>query len=186
MGTEGTSRRSILGLGALGLGALAGAIGLGGAVDRIQSGQPLLGARGAKLVLHGSDWHLFGADLKRGQLPGRGDRVSVHGVLSGGAGGSALGEFHATQIHLDAPLGVGGRAGAVMEMHNFNLADGTLVGMGTAAPGAGGVFTILGGSGRYLGATGSYLAEQNPVETGGDGSARFTLTLITREGQHGR
>ena len=57
--------------------------------------------------------------------------------------------------------------------------------MGTAAPGAGGVFTILGGSGRYLGATGSYVAEQNPVETGGDGSARFTLTLIMREGQHG-
>ena len=39
------------------------------------------------------------------------------------------------------------------------------------------VFAIVGGTGKYLGVTGSYVARQNPLETGGDGTAEFTLTL---------
>jgi hypothetical protein len=39
------------------------------------------------------------------------------------------------------------------------------------------VFAIVGGTGRYLGARGSYVARRLPVELGGDGSAAFTMTF---------
>ena len=73
-------------------------------------------------------------------------------------------------------------AAAAMEMHHFNLADGTIVGMGTI----GGfhdvtsVHAIIGGTGRYDGASGSYTARQSPVELGGDGTADFSFNITLR------
>jgi uridine phosphorylase len=67
-------------------------------------------------------------------------------------------------------------------MHHFNLGDGTIVGMGTV----GGlrdtesVHAIIGGTGRYEGASGSYVARQSPLDLGGDGSAHFTFTMNLR------
>jgi hypothetical protein len=88
-------------------------------------------------------------------------------------------------MYLDTPYGFGSHPATVMQIHNFQLEDGTLVGVGAAAVGAEGVFTIVGGSGRYLGATGSYVATQDPYETGGDGTARFKFNLALREGTNG-
>jgi hypothetical protein len=130
------------------------------------------------LVLRGVDWHLHAADLQRGELPQRGNRVSVHGSLARDTGKGATGEFHATSIFMDTPLGHGSFTGAVLEIHNFTMEDGTLVGIGKAAAGAKGVFTVVGGSGRYQGATGSYAAQQSPLETGGDGTALFEFSLL--------
>jgi hypothetical protein len=39
----------------------------------------------------------------------------------------------------------------------------------------------VGGTGRYAGATGSYVAEQQTDAGGGHGCARYTLTLIAPE-----
>ena len=36
---------------------------------------------------------------------------------------------------------------------------------------------MIGGTGRYAGATGSYVARQSLREHGGEGTAEFTLTL---------
>ena len=40
---------------------------------------------------------------------------------------------------------------------------------------------VVGGTGRYAGATGSYVAEQQTDAAGGRGCARYTLTLIAAE-----
>ena len=101
--------------------------------------------------------------------------MTVQGRLASG------GEFHATSMYLDTEV-----PGAVMEIHNSALPEGTLVGIGAASPGAESVFTVVGGSGRYQGATGSYRAVQDPLETGGLGTALFKFDLRLGEGADGR
>jgi hypothetical protein len=182
------SRRSILGRGALVLGSLAGSLGLVSIGERVREGalgikSPAEPAAGmVQMVLHGSDWHLHGSDLARGRLPQRGDRVSIYGQLAPALGAAPDGEFHASSMFLDTPLGSGPHSGQVMEIHNFTLPRGTLVGVGAAAAGDTGFFTVVGGSGRYLGATGGYSARQEPQETGGDGTAIFKFDIRLAEG----
>jgi hypothetical protein len=59
--------------------------------------------------------------------------------------------------------------------------------MGAAGQDGHGQFAITGGTGRFAGATGSYTAVQNPVEVGGNGTAKFQMTirLAGEEGSHG-
>ena len=61
--------------------------------------------------------------------------------------------------------------------YTFKLADDAIFGMGSASD-SGGVFTVVGGSGRFATARGSYTAEQSAYESGGDGTARFEFTLL--------
>ncbi len=87
MDGPGASRRTILRTGVLALGALAGAVGLAGLGERIRTGsQPSLDraipGAATSFVLRGTDWHLSAPGLRRGDLPKRGDLVSVSGSLS--------------------------------------------------------------------------------------------------------
>jgi len=159
-------------------GALAGMLGIANAAERLKAGaQPVLKADGATTVtLHGTDWHLTSPNLTRGQLPKRGDQVSVSGALGYAPDTSPVGSFVGSVTHMDV-AGHGPYAGAQLETHTFLLPGGTLVGMGSALAGQENVFAIVGGTGQYLGVTGSYTARQDPLETGGDGTAEFTLTL---------
>lgn len=98
----------------------------------------------------------------------------MHGDLLD-AKGRLVGSFLGSR--LAAPLRPGALdAGASVEMHTFTLEHGTILGMGSALPGAG-VFAVVGGSGRYAGLRGSYTARQGIPELGGDGTATFDLTL---------
>ena len=173
------SRRTILRHGALALGALAGAVGLAGAVDKVRS-ETLLAADApgtTRMTLTGSDWHLSAPGLRRGDLPKRGDHVSVTGVVAMAGGTEESGAFFASVQHLDSPAGHGSYAQAQLETHTFQLPGGTLFGMGTTIRGQQSSYAIVGGTGKYLGASGSYIGKQSPFETGGDGTAQFTLTL---------
>ena len=176
MDGPGASRRTILHAGVLAVGALAGVVGLAGIAERIRSSPELAPQGATSFTLHGNDWHLSAPDLRRGDLPKRGDRVSVTGALSYAADGESVGTFVASVLHVDAP-GHGPYAGVQLETHNFLLPEGTLVGMGSSNPDGDSVFAIVGGTGRFLGFTGSYVARQSPMETGGDGTAEFTMTL---------
>jgi hypothetical protein len=49
--------------------------------------------------------------------------------------------------------------------------------MGTSQ-GDEGTFAIVGGTGRYSGARGSYTARQSPIGRGGDGTAELIVTII--------
>lgn len=150
--------------------ALAGLAGLGAA-----------GAGGAKLavlsepstvVLHGRNWRTIQGRL--GELPTEGERISVRGDLIDKVQGVHVGEFYA------AGFAIGGGAhpahGERLELHTFKLHGGTIIGSGTAGQ-LEGVFAILGGTGRYAGARGTYVARQNHQDFGGDGSAEFVLKL---------
>src|SRR5262249_56013857 len=109
--------------------------------------------------------------------PRAGSRHTAYAELLDRPGGTAVGDFTAAHLALDSPF-----AGASsLEIHTFNLADGTIHGLGSAARGADGHFVILGGTGKYAGATGSYLARRLPRELGGNGTAEFHLTLAGLE-----
>lgn len=175
----GASRRTVLRSGVLALGALAGVLGLAGVADRVRSGGALTAAApgGTTLTLHGSDWHVSGPGLRRGDLPRRGDQVSMSGDLSYAQGGEPVGSFFASVLHMDAAGGHGPYSSVQLETHTFQLPGGTLVGMGTTSAAGESVYAIVGGTGRFLGVTGSYVGRQSPLEAGGDGTAEFTLTL---------
>jgi hypothetical protein len=183
---EGT-RREALKRGFLLIGAAVGVGTAGKAVVTGSRGEPspakVTGATTRQITLHGRRWHLSSSGLKAGQLPDRGQRLLGHGELVDGPDGEKVGEFFATTFGLDSP----GRAGpdgiASLELHTFNLPGGSIIGTGTAraALDVDDVFAVVGGTGQFLGARGSYVARQQPQELGGDGTARFTFSLITEE-----
>jgi hypothetical protein len=84
-------------------------------------------------------------------------------------------------MSLDSPFA----AASSLEIHTFDLDGGTIHGLGSAVRGTDGQFVVLGGTGRYVGATGTYLARQLPRELGGNGTAEFHLTLAGMEVGHG-
>jgi hypothetical protein len=58
----------------------------------------------------------------------------------------------------------------------FLFPAGTIVGMGTSLHGEA-TFAVVGGTGIYADARGSYVAKQRLREQGGNGTADFNLTL---------
>jgi hypothetical protein len=134
------------------------------------------------MAVHGRDWHLHYPDRPRGVLPSPGERSASYGQLFEGPDGERIGEFYASSFAFGAPFGPGQAAATALEIHHFNLSDGTIVGTGAIRgyhddPS---VHAITGGTGRYEGASGSYTARQRPVELGGDGTAEFSFNLILR------
>lgn len=171
MSTNGQSRRSLLGRGLVGLAAAVG-LGAGAGVTATRT------AGGAEqssrtIRLDGRGWTLTTPGKRFGERLSPGDRSTVHGQLVDGD--RVVGSFLGSRVA--APSAPGGiDADAALELHTFTLEHGTILGMGSALPGAA-VFSIVGGSGAYANARGSYTAEQHARELGGDGSATFVLTL---------
>jgi hypothetical protein len=87
------------------------------------------------------------------------------------ADGAILGSFAITPL----PEAAGG-----LQLHTFELEGGTLLGMGAATAGEG-TFAIVGGTGRYRGAAGSYTARVGADASGRLASAQFTFDLIGGE-----
>jgi len=146
------------------------------------------GARTEQITMHGRQWHVTSNALRPGELPNRGHRLLGQGELLDRPGGEKVGEFFATSYGIDSPARAGPDGAATLELHTFNLAGGSIIGTGTARAGldAEDTFAIVGGTGRFVGARGSYVARQQPQEFGGDGTAEFTLTVITEEVFDGR
>lgn len=185
------TRREALKRGLLLIGAAAG-VGTAGKVvagaDKAAAPTQGGGRRAEQLTLHGRQWHVSSTGLRPGELPDRGHRLLGQGELVDRPGGTKVGEFFATSFGIDSPGRAGPDGAATLELHTFNLAGGSIIGTGTAraALDADDVFAIVGGTGRYVGARGSYVARQQPQEFGGDGTAEFTLTVITEEEFNGR
>ena len=160
----GTTRRGALGRMAL---LAAGAVGLGWAAREATDGGPAGFSTGPKrdLVLFGRDWRLHSPARIPGEPPPAGDRPTPQGRLVD-ARERTIGSF------ASALAG----AGSALELHTFELADGQIFGVGTG-PADEATFAVIGGTGRYLGARGSYLARQSLH----DGTAEFTLTLDNLE-----
>ena len=175
MGLHRAKRRSILKSGAL---VLAGAMSFAGlsketAVEAAMGD----GGGGTTLTLYGRQWQMVAADRRSATLPVQGDRVAMYGEFLDAVGGRKIGEFYATCFFVDSPFGVNPFAAANVEMHTLNLEGGSIIGMGSATAGEN-EYAIVGGTGRFLGARGSYVAQQRPWELGGDGTAEFVITLM--------
>lgn len=169
--TTNTTRASLLKRVAL---VAGGAVGLGVAAKTVGSaGQPAATATAAarprkaqKLVLYGRDWRLSRPGVELGKLPAASDVAVPTGRIVDRKQ-QELGQFRAAALP--------GLAGA-FQLHTFDLADGMILGIGGSTLDEGS-YAIVGGTGRYAGASGTYTARQFLRELGGDGTAEFTLNL---------
>jgi hypothetical protein len=161
------NRRMLLKRGLL---AAAGAVGLGAATRDAKAtlAMPATGTR--ELRLYGRAWRLETPGRRPGDAIQPGDHGAVSGELLDRPNGRVIGRFHGSR------LATGPRAHAAMEVHTLVLPKGTIVGMGTSLLGEA-VFAVVGGTGAYATARGSYVARQRLRELGGNGTAEFTLTL---------
>ena len=169
-----TSRRGLLGRGLL---VAAGALGLGAAAraERSSGVVPSFGSKDAdELRLYGRNFHLQAPTRRAGEVPVNGERHNAYGELLDRPGGKVIGHFSAAHLTHDSPFAA---AVSSLEIHTFALEGGTLHGLGTAARGSEGHFVVLGGTGRYSSAQGSYRARQGVRDLGGNGSAEFHFTL---------
>lgn len=169
---EGQSRRSLLKRAFV---LAGGAVGL--SVAGKDANAAVLGGRGGDdgMRLYGQNWRLATPLRKPGEAIQPGDHGAVYGELLDGPKGKVLGQFYGSRLALQATPGHV-RADASVEVHTFVLRDGTIVGMGTSVLGRA-VFAVVGGTGKYAGANGSYQATQRLREHGGNGTAEFILTL---------
>ena len=174
-------RRRFLTRAALLTGGVAG-LGFMARSDSGGGSSPGLPGGALTMELYGSEWHLSSPDRARGLTPAQGERSSSYGRLHASPGGELVGEFYASSFAFNSPFGESPYAAAHMETHTFNLSDGTLVGIGTI----GGfhdresVHAVIGGTGRYAGASGTYVAQMSPLELNGSGAAKFAFDLTLR------
>ena len=177
------SRRALM---RTGLAALGGAVGLGTAAKLTAASGGSRSTGGSRppapktLTLHGRDWHVTSPSRRVGEFPDAGEHMLVQGVVSSTPSGDKVGEFYGTYFGLLAPGRAAATDAASFQMHTFKLDDGTIVGSGTATPGHDTVdeFAIVGGTGAYANARGTYTARQSHQQFGGDGTATFTMTLV--------
>ena len=127
------------------------------------------------LVLYAREVVADTQDGRAGAVPMRGDRLTLRGELRHRPDGRAAGELHGASFALHGP-GAHASDTERLELHTFKLHDGTIIGSGTSGA-LEGEFAILGGTGRYAGARGTYVARQNRRELGGDGTAEFRFEL---------
>lgn len=171
LATNGHSRRSVL---KRGLVLAAGAIGLSAAGGEARAATKIDTGGGA-LRLYGSNWRLVTPARAAGEAIQLGDHGAVYGDLLD-ARKRAVGKFYGSRLAIQAALDGHSHANASVEVHTFVLPEGTLMGMGTSVLGRS-MFAIVGGTGAYAGAKGSYAAHQRLRELGGNGTAEFDLTL---------
>jgi hypothetical protein len=167
---NGQSRRGLLKRGLL---LAAGAVGVS-AAGRDARAATRLDTGGGPLRLHGVDWRI----VAPGRTPGAAIPIGEHAAVYGDLLDSRekpVGQFFGSRLAVQAHPGRS-RADASVEVHTFVLPEGTIVGMGTSVLGRA-TFAIVGGTGAYAGAKGSYTANQRLRELGGDGTADFVLTL---------
>ena len=127
---------------------------------------------GKTIELFGRGWH---ADT--GKVPSKGDSYSVYGELLTAPDGGKCGEFYAACLAIDSPFQLTGEGVGSLEIHTLVLAEGSIVAMG-AGGGTERSFAIVGGTGRYTGARGSYTANQDTYGLGGSGTAALKLRLL--------
>jgi hypothetical protein len=166
-GTHTSTRSGLLGRA---LGLAVGAFGLS-AGTAAGAGTP------TTLRLYGRGAHLHSPTHEPGMVPAKGDRFTAYAELLDGPNGRTVGHFTAAFFAVESPFA--GQAGS-LELHTFTLQGGSIHGLGNAVAGDTSEFAVIGGTGRYAGVSGSYLARTEPRELGGAGAAEFTITLARR------
>lgn len=175
-----TNRRDAL---KRGFALLGGAIGIGAASKSPVAAQerPPEIKQSKQLVLYARRLRIGSQDLRRGELPQSGIRMQANGeIIVSTSANQKVGDFFATYYRINNPGKVAAHEPGSLEQHTFVLPEGSIFGSGIGSSGTDseGQFAITGGTGRYVGARGSYVARQSHLDFGGNGTATFTLTLI--------
>jgi hypothetical protein len=163
--TTNTTRASLLKRIALLAGGVVG-VGVAAQSGAAATDAPVRKVRMRTLVLYGREWRLHRPGVQPGTRPTPTDVAVPLGRIVDRKQ-RELGTFRAAAMP--------GLAGA-FQLHTFDLADGTILGIGASKLDEGS-YAIVGGTGRYAGASGTYTARQSLREQGGDGTAEFTLNL---------
>ncbi|TMC56473.1 MAG: hypothetical protein E6J19_09130 [Chloroflexi bacterium] len=166
------ARRRLLKRGAFGAASLAAVAVAAGATTTSSAARPSTSGTTTMRLL-GRGWHV---DAKDGKLPTKGERYAVYGELVDGKG-DTVGEFFSQNVGVDSPFHITGEGTGAFEIHTLSLPGGTIVGVGVGG-GRERNYAIVGGTGKYTGARGSYLARQDTYGLGGDGKAEILLTLL--------
>jgi hypothetical protein len=166
-----------------GFALLGAAIGIGAVNNTPASAEevPSETKQGNQMVLHARFLSIRSQDLRRGELPQSGMRMLAKAeIVAAPSSKRKIGEFFATCFRVNAPGKVADHEPGSLEQHTFVLPEGNIfgTGVGTSGTDGEGQFAIIGGTGRYLGARGSYVARQSHLDFGGNGTAAFTFTLI--------
>jgi hypothetical protein len=178
-----THRRALL---KRGLACLAGAAGLrlaGPAPQAVAS--PVVEpaspapAGGTTIKFYSRRLHVRLGGAKPGLVPSPNGRVNSRCDLLESPDGAKVGDFTATCFSPDSPFGFAASEHDV-ELQTLKVADGTLFGIGASGPGSKGerAQAVLGGTGRFAGARGSYVIRQNGPGQGEE-SFEILITLLT-------
>jgi len=157
-----------------GLMLLTGALGMGTVAHKVEGAESPAPKTDPTLRLHG----------RRGQAPSRlpgksGERLVRYGELLDGPDGKRIGQFFTSGFCLETPFGPQPVAASNLEFQTFQLPEGTLFGIGAAGPGAERTLAILGGTGRFSAARGSYVEREVPSPTPGRDAVEFVLSLTS-------
>ena len=172
--TQSKRRRTLL---QRGLVAAAAALGLGTGNGRASAPaepgpapQPPAPEGGRTLRLYGR-----GRTVATGGK-GTGSRSLRRFDLLDGPDGAPVGEFFASGFQLETAFGPLPAAPSNIELHTFRLGEDTLFGIGAPAPrGKERTHAVLGGTGRFAAARGSYV--ERDVEGGAPGRGRVELVV---------
>jgi hypothetical protein len=166
-----TPRRTLL---QRGLALLGGALGVGAVGGEVHA------RTAASDTAH--TLHLLGRRRPAARLAKGARAASPHVVASGdlldAPDGQTIGSFHTNGFSLETTLGAPLAAESNIAFQTFSLADGTLFGLGSG-PSASGERTcaILGGTGRYAGAHGTYVERAASSGRKDRDAIEFTFTL---------
>ena len=173
-----TNRRDAL---MRGFALLGAAIGIGAASDAPAGARESEASPKKQMVLHARLLRIHSRDLRRGELPTPGVRMMASAeIVAGPSSVEKMGDFLAAYHRVNAPGKAARHEPGSLEQHTFVLPEGNLFGTGVGSSGmeSEGQFAIVGGTGRYAGAQGSYVARQSHLDFGGNGTATFTFTLV--------
>jgi len=168
------TRREIMRTGVVAGGALFGA----GAVFRASAPESKPEGRSEPTLIRARGLRLNAPTFRKGRQPAPGERILVTAELVDATGETVVGQLYGEYVALGDNRG-GTGSPASLERHTFAFADGTLIGSGAATRDltTSDSFAIVGGTGRYAGATGTYTARQGPLQLGGDGTAEYQIDL---------
>lgn len=183
-----TSRRSAIGtalaaVGLAGTGAIA-KLGFGrgdsnNGYSESEAATPAAAAAPVMPTLYLSDYLTHTEGRSSGSQRKKGDQTLLRGMLKNEAG-EQVGEVFASSITMPGPVAPGAPATPRMELQNLQLADGTIMAMGTvfAQDDIANTYTIIGGSGAYAAVRGGYTFDHNPSVASPSGQATITFSLM--------
>ena len=112
-----------------------------------------------------------------GKLPTRTGVLNRHGELLDGVAGKKVGDFAATCLGSEGSLPAGRPGGFIVELQTLQFEDGSLFGIGSGSEDEN-MHAILGGTGRFAGAKGSYLIRRSD-EAANEGAIEFVINLLS-------